>query len=266
MNRHVISFLNDKVIYQHKLTQENYYLKAHSHNDYEIIFFTEGDVSYTIENKKYQLSKYDLVITRPTAHHNLIINNKCTYDRYNALFSANGFFASILSTLSKEIDVINCADDSVIIESFKKLDYYEENYENEEFKNVLLSVLTEVLYKIKYKNVQSLVDYKPLPDVIKKSIEYINANLYTIKDISEVSSALYVSKNYFFRVFKQELKISPKKYIVSKRLLRAQNLLRLGEKPTEVYLDCGFDNYTSFYKQYVTEFGYPPSKELKKWT
>ena len=264
MNRHVVNKENDKVIYQHKLTQENYYLKAHSHNDFEVIFFVEGDVSYTIENKKYQLSKYDFVITRPTAHHNLIINNKCVYDRYNALFSPNGFIAEIVSLVATEVDVINCADDKVFIEAFKKLDYYEENYTKQEFENLLLSILTEVLYKVKYKNVQSIVDYKPLPDVIKKSIEYINANLYTIKDVSEISSALYVSKNYFFRVFKQELKISPKKYIVNKRLLRAQNLLRAGEKPTEVYLDCGFDNYTSFYKQYVTEFGYPPSQENKK--
>ena len=264
MERHVVSFNNEEVIYQHKLTQENYYLKAHSHNDYEVIFFMEGDVSYTIENKKYQLSKFDLVITRPTAHHNLIINNKCSYDRYNALFSPSGFFAKILSSIAKEVDVINCADDGVIIEAFKKLDYYEDNYTKEEFENLLLSVLTEVLYKVKYKNEQSKVDYKPLPDVIKKSIEYINANLFSIKDISEVSSALYVSKNYFFRVFKQELKISPKKYIINKRLLRAQNLIRAGGKPTEVYLDCGFDNYTSFYKQYVTEFGYSPSQENKK--
>lgn len=264
MKRHVVSFLNDEVKYQHKITQENFYLKAHSHNDYEIIFFNEGDVSYTIENKKYQLSKYDLVITRPTQHHNLIINNKCVYDRYNALFSADGFFAKIVSSIAKEVDVINCADDTVIIESFKKLDYYEDNYTTEEFENLLLTILTEVLYKVKYKNLQTIVEYKPLPEIIKKAIEYINDNLFTIKDVSEISGALFVSKNYFFRVFKQELKISPKKYIVNKRLLHAQNLLRAGEKPTSVYLDCGFDNYTSFYKQYALQFGYSPSREYKK--
>ena len=264
MQRHVVRFNNEEVIYQHKITDENFYLKAHSHNDYELIFFCEGDVSYTIENKKFQLNKFDLVITRPTAHHNLIINKKCVYNRYNALFSANGFFGEILSSIIKEADVINCADDHVIIEGFKKLDYYEENYTQEEFENLLLTILTEVLYKLKYKNVQAHVDYKPLPDVIKKAIEYINSNLFSIKDVSEISSALYVSKNYFFRVFKQELKISPKKYIVNKRLLHAQNLIRSGEKPTTVYIDCGFDNYTSFYKQYVEQFGYPPSRENKK--
>lgn len=263
MKRHEILLSNEKVIYSHKHTCQNVYLKVHSHNDYELIFFTQGDVSYTVENKKFQLKKYDLIITRPAVFHNLIINSACEYDRYNFLLSLNGFYADILSSISDDVDVINCADDTIIIDSFKKLDFYEENYSEEEFQKVACALLTEICYKLKYKNEASVQPYKPLPDIIKKAIDYINANLFEIKDIAEVSSALFVSKNYFFRVFKQELKISPKKYITNKRLLRAQNLLRAGEKPTAVYLDCGFDNYTSFYKQYVSEFGYPPSQENK---
>lgn len=263
MKRHVTSINGEDIVYYHKHAFQNSYFKAHSHNEYELIFFVQGDVNYTVENKKFALNKYDLIITRPTVYHNITFNKKCDYDRYVFLLPSTGFFAEILNSLPSDTNVVNCAEDSVIIENFKKLDFYEENYTEEEFKTLMLSLLTEICYKLKYKNNSSLASYKPLPDIIKNAIEYINTNLFTIKDVLEISNALFVSKNYFFRVFKEELKIPPKKYIVNKRLLRAQIMLKSGEKPTTVYLDCGFDNYTSFYKQYVKRFGYSPSEEKK---
>ena len=95
-------------------------------------------------------------------------------------------------------------------------------------------------------------------------MEYINENLFTIGDVEEVASALFLAKNYFFRVFKNAMKISPKKYITSKRLLAAQQLLRRGERATSVYLRCGFSTYPSFYKRYVEFFGYAPSEERER--
>jgi transcriptional regulator GlxA family with amidase domain len=62
------------------------------------------------------------------------------------------------------------------------------------------------------------------------------------------------------------MRISPKKYITSKRLLAAQQLLRAGERPTTVYLKCGFSTYPAFYKRYVEFFGYAPSDEREQGT
>lgn len=260
-----IAINQEKILYYHKRAFLNSYFKAHSHNEYELIFFLQGEVDYTVENKKFKLKKYDLIITRPTVFHNLVFNKKCEYDRHVFLLPSTGFFANLLNEIPNDINVINCADDSVIIENFNKLDFYRQNYKEEEFDSLMLALLTEICCKLKYKSDANSSPFKPLPDIIKNAIDYINANLFTIKDVSEISNALYVSKNYFFRVFKKELKVSPKKYIINKRLLRAQNLLRAGEKPTFVYLDCGFDNYTSFYKQYVRLFGHTPSNEKKKF-
>lgn len=253
------------LFYRHlSSTNKKNYIKSHMHNEYELIFFLQGDASYTVENKKFTLKKYDLIITRPATHHNIVINNECVYERYNVLFPRNGIFARVLSQIPSDVDVINCLDNSVILNNFKKMDFYSENYDSSEYQNVLFALFLEICYNLKNQGQTAVTQYKPLPPVIKKSIEYINKNLFTIKDVSEISNALYVSKNYFFRIFKNELKISPKKYIINKRLLHAQNMLISGEKPTVVFLECGFDNYTSFYKQYVERFGYAPSKEKKQ--
>ncbi len=236
---------------------------AHSHNEYELIFFLDGDVSYIVENRKYRLNKYDMIITRPKTHHSLLCNSECEYERFNILLPPDGFIAGILDTLPEEQDVIHCGDNKVIVENFKKLDTYAAEFSPEAFVHLRDALLTEICYSLKTVEKELLAKAKPLPPVIQRSLAYINRNLFEIKQVSEISDALFISKNYFFRIFKEELKISPKKYITNKRLLHAQTLLGSGEKPTAVYLMCGFENYITFYKQYVELFGYPPSMEKK---
>ena len=68
-------------------------------------------------------------------------------------------------------------------------------------------------------------------------------------------------ENLFLSCFKENLKISPKKYINMRRLAKAQKMIRMGEKPIKVYASCGFVDYASLFRNYVSYFGYSPSKE-----
>jgi len=55
------------------------------------------------------------------------------------------------------------------------------------------------------------------------------------------------------------MQISPKRYITAKRLALAQREICSGGKPTEVCLECGFADYSAFYRAYVAHFGKKPS-------
>ena len=69
----------------------------------------------------------------------------------------------------------------------------------------------------------------------------------------------FVTESYLFRLFKNELKQTPLKYITSKRLLLAERLISDKERPTAVYEKCGFTDYTTFYRNYRAFFGHSPS-------
>ena len=58
----------------------------------------------------------------------------------------------------------------------------------------------------------------------------------------------------------KELGISLYKYITEKRLIFANKLLEQGEKPTKIYVQCGYKDYPTFYKAYTKMFGKSPSK------
>ena len=54
-------------------------------------------------------------------------------------------------------------------------------------------------------------------------------------------------------------------YINNKRLILAKSKIEKGEKPTRVYLDCGYENYPTFYRAYKAKFSIKPTETpLKK--
>ena len=45
-----------------------------------------------------------------------------------------------------------------------------------------------------------------------------------------------------------------------KRLSKAQQLIAMGKKPTEIYTECGFTDYGTFFRNYTKHFGFSPSQ------
>lgn len=250
--------------FQHKASIPHSKFYTHCHNDYEIIFFLSGSGSYQIEEKIYSLKKYDLIITKPWKYHNIDINTNETYNRYDILITLDSQITHLLDQILDKYEVINCSNIPVVIDCFKKMDIYKERLKKEDFNILLNNLLVDICYNILINDSLETQEHMPTSKLIENALDYINKNLFTIKDIKEVCDYIFISENHFFRLFKEEMKVSPKKYITSKRLLYAQKLLREGEHPTTIFEKCGFNNYISFYQRYVDFFGYPPSEETSK--
>ena len=93
---------------------------------------------------------------------------------------------------------------------------------------------------------------------------YIREHLFTLKDVGELARALFVSEGYLFRLFKQELKNTPKRYITEQRLLAAERLLSQGITPTAAAARCGFQDYATFNRRYTEFFRRRPSEERRE--
>ena len=62
-------------------------------------------------------------------------------------------------------------------------------------------------------------------------------------------------------IFKNEMGIGIMQYVRNKKVLLANRMIREGEKPTDIYLECGFSNYTSFYRAFYAYFGASPKHQ-----
>ena len=236
----------------------------HCHNTYELIFFEKGEANYIIDDKKYKLHKNDLIFIRPYKYHYIEFTKDTEYSRINIAFSDTLINPSLLEAISPEIEVINCPPESIIAGLFSRMKYYAIKLNKDDFSEILSALLTETMYNLFLADIDMAYIPSSLTPLLSDAIEYINTNLFTIKEIKEVSERFNISEQYFFRLFRTQLHISPHKYLITKRLLHAQNMLQQGKRPTEIYYLCGFDSYVSFYKQYVKAFGHPPSQENPK--
>jgi AraC-like DNA-binding protein len=100
--------------------------------------------------------------------------------------------------------------------------------------------------------------------ILSEALAYINENLLTLKSISEIAERLFVTEGYLFRLFKTELRQTPRRYITDKRLLLARAMILGGERPTDVYAKCGFADYATFYRNYKLFFKRSPSDDVER--
>lgn len=97
------------------------------------------------------------------------------------------------------------------------------------------------------------------PDTLEyRIIRYINENLDGELALAELCDKFFISRAQLCRRFKKITGTSVGKYISAKRLIFARNLLLQGKKPTEVCADCGYQDYSTFYRAYLNYFGCSP--------
>jgi AraC family transcriptional regulator len=78
-------------------------------------------------------------------------------------------------------------------------------------------------------------------------IQFIRTHLDQPLTVDLLSKKACMSKSHFFRVFKDELGVSPVDFILQERITRAVNLLRASDRSIkQVYLDCGFESRSYF--------------------
>lgn len=259
MNDYIRS--TDKMFFKHEASEnlscDTY--SMHTHNSYELLFFLEGKATHVIEDRKYKLKKGDLILIRPLKYHFIQIDEPARYERYDILFDPQRDGIESAKLLPEDLEVISVGGNRIIEDIFQKMDLYRQNSDDATFERLLACLLCELFYNLSLFFQTLSQTPTTLSPLISRALKYMNENLGAISGIQAVAEQLFISESYFYRLFQKELHKSPKKYLLEKRLILAQKLLLNGEKPTAVFRQCGFGDYTSFYRNYLSFFGYPPS-------
>ncbi|MBQ4527352.1 MAG: helix-turn-helix transcriptional regulator [Clostridia bacterium] len=236
------------------------------HDGFEIIFVTKGNLRYITNKKTYDVSENSIILTRPGDYHMLNLHNRDIYERYNIIFDEKIVMNSVMKKLPPETDIIIPKNSDFFLSLFEKFDLYCRSFEGEELSKIISHLVEEVFFNIVHisknpdNNIRTMtVAANPILDSVTEYIEKHIAENFTVESMC---NELYISKSYLLKLFNSHIQIPPKQYIVSRRMIHAQNLLRLGNKPTEVLSLCGFTDYSAFYRNYKTFFGYSPSEEV----
>lgn len=95
---------------------------------------------------------------------------------------------------------------------------------------------------------------------IEKAIGYINKNYAKPLTLATISAFVNLHPNYFHKIFKASLGITPREYLAKIRLINAKNyLLSTMLSVEEISLKCGFDSASYFIKLFKKEYSVTPA-------
>ena len=97
---------------------------------------------------------------------------------------------------------------------------------------------------------------------LNSALQYISFNFKrTDFRIAHVSNAVGISENYLRTLFREEMGISIRDYVIQQRMNIAVTLLRTSNyNISEIALFCGYSDYRQFSEQFKKTLGVPPSK------
>lgn len=129
----------------------------------------------------------------------------------------------------------------------------------------------ELLKEAYYASVRSVQEQKSseprfaqLPMTLQRALQFLEENLFEAIDLDLLAKVAITSRPTLLRNFKARLGVSPIKYVWSRRLQEASQLLATGQYTVaEVSEIVGYSDVSSFSHAYREHFGFSPSVQMK---
>ncbi len=257
----------DELIFVHYLhdakpEKENFTL--HTHGYCEVYCFFGGKGRFIVEGNSYPLHSGDILIMRPGEAHYIDIDLSVPYTRL-----AVHFYADLFDKFDSSRQLLR----PFFQRERGRLNFYDfSDFGNDSYKQFInnicnpaenrrLNTITNLLMLL-YETA-SAFDRKDRTEsenpLIQKILGYINNNLSCSISLEDICSKFYISKAQLCRLFRASTGSTVWEYVTAKRLLMAQGLIRAGKKPTKIYQDCGFSDYTVFFRAYKKRYGKSPN-------
>ena len=253
-------------------------VETHSHDYYEFYFFLEGEVTMFYSDSSHRMKNGDMVIIPPGMQHHVQIHDPAVPYR-RVVFWITKSFLSKLSVHSEEfLFLTGKADDSGFAWHFnevtfntvqRKIFHVIEEIFSDRFGrrmavalgiNDLLLFLNRTVYESLHPERYGKSEKKLDRNLIRYIEEHINEDLR----LDTLSELFFVSKYHISHLFKDKMGISLHQYILKKRLAMSKDALINGRKPSEVFREYGFSDYSVFYRAFVKEFGLSPQNLIRQ--
>lgn len=253
------------------------YLKEvalHHHDFYEVYFFLSGNVQYNIESRSYLLTPGDVLLISPMELHQPMFGaDHREYERivlwidkqflegfslggeaFTVCFDTdNPNHSNLLRPEGVDRQFLTFLLEQLILETASKEPYQE---------ICALSYLAQILILL---NRLALQQRKEDPvstqdSAVYNVLGYINEHYNENLTLDELANRFFVSKYHLSREFQRLVGTSVHRYIVQKRLVMAKQMLSAGRPSSEVYQNCGFGDYSNFYRAFKAEYQISPKE------
>ena len=97
-----------------------------------------------------------------------------------------------------------------------------------------------------------------------KTVKFINENCEKNIPIGQIASELGLNEKYFITLFRENVSVSPHKYMLLCRISKADSLLESGSSVSEAAFASGFTELSAFSNTYKKIKGCSPKEYCEK--
>ena len=256
----------------HLTDQETREIEYHYHDFDKITIFVKGRVTYVVEGRSYELKPYDIVLVKHNDLHRLTVDDQAPYERIIVYISPS--FIEAYKTADYDLSFcfqkayqegsnvlrIPSLEKSSLFHAITRLErsFSDEGYACGLYRQLLFLEFLVHLNRAARRNRLEFLDKEKNGSKVSAILQYINDNLSEDLSIGQIAETFYISKYHMMRLFKQETGYTMGSYISQKRLLLAKELILSGMPPAQACFQCGYRDYSTFFRAYRKLFGRSP--------
>jgi len=227
--------------------------ESHCHARYELIAVADGDITVMLEGRKYRLQENQIIIIPPLFYHSVIANGEGSYRRITALFGVDAIPSALKDEFTNQGR--NTVIDASRIEKIKEIC---QKADTVFYSPLLQSLMVEIFYDaVQIPQAPAKIE---TDEFLQKAFGYIDQHLHERISLDDLAKYTSRSKSSFCHLFEAKMNISPKQYILQKKLALASKLIGEGTPPTVAAARIGYEYYSNFYRIYLKHFGTSPTK------
>ena len=217
--------------------------ESHCHLQYEMIAVDKGDITVMLEGQNYRLKENQIIIVPPLLYHSVTANEKGSYRRITALFEADTIPKALQDSFLGE-----GKHTTVSRSQMEKIKSVCQKENKDYYAPLLHSLMIELFYDmLQPPSVPVKIE---TDEFLQKALQYIDKNLNKKILLDDLAKATARSKSSFCHLFEEKMKISPKQYILQKKLALANKLISERVPHTVAATLVGYENYSNFYRLY----------------
>lgn len=228
------------------------------HPYHEILYYLDGGATFICEGFTKKLSPNTLILIPRDTYHFFRLDHPEKFERLKISFNNIAGFEELLHrelSCIRIFDILNEKTLSISNAICENLPQIEVSEKNQAFLHGSLLLLLSSIEADDCK-----AQEKERDRLIGKTLTHIENNISKDLSTEAVARIVGVSSSTLSHTFKREMGISLHKYVTQKRVALAMRLISAGNNPTKIYTECGFNDYSSFYKAFVKLNGQPPSQ------
>ena len=224
---------------------------------FQIVLISEGNGFFIDRGIEHQVSEGAVFLIRPNTWHSYAPSTHTGWKEHYIAFDGE-LFSKLISQWFPEQESNVFRVNSDLKDDFDKILQFARN-ENEDTPLILKSMLSLMISKIAFGKISDTSNKNRSVRIIARARAYMEMNISCQFNLDELARGLGMSYTSFNTHFKEQLGMSPIRFLRNLRLQKAKyQLLKTNNTIKEIARECGFTSTEYFCNSFRNENGISP--------